>query len=68
MIEVYRDDNNDWHWRMVGAGKGKPIIAQSVVGYQKRSAMLKSLERVREQIGTANIIEAVTLPIKAVAE
>ena len=68
MIEIYRDNNNDWHWRMIGAGKDRLIIAQSGRGFPKRSGLLKSLERVRETIATAGIIEAVDLPAKAVAE
>jgi uncharacterized protein YegP (UPF0339 family) len=65
VIEIYRDNENNWHWRLVGSGKAKPVIAHSQGTFPKRSGLLKSLERVRETMPTAGIIEAVDLPVKA---
>lgn len=60
MFEVYRDSKNEWRWRL--KAKNGRIIADAGEGYKKRSAMLKSLERLKELVPTAGIIEVVVLP------
>lgn len=54
MIEVYRGQDG-WRWRLVAAN-GK-IVADSGESYVKRSAILKAIDRVKDLMAAAGVVE-----------
>jgi uncharacterized protein YegP (UPF0339 family) len=55
MFELYKDGKGEWRWRLLA--HNKKIIADSGEGYVKRSAARKAVDRVKQLVAVASIVE-----------
>ena len=53
-VEIYRDDNKKYNWRLISKAK---IHAQSTQSYVSKQGCLIALERARLQMQAADLIE-----------
>lgn len=59
MVEVYKDESNEWRWRLTAGDK---ILAKSAESYRRRGAAVKAWERVRDLAPKVGLVEI--LPMK----
>ena len=55
-IEVYKDKKGEHRWRVTSIGNGK-ILATSSEGYKSRQSLNKTLNLLRDQFGTADVVQ-----------
>jgi len=53
VFEVYRDDGDEWRWRLVH--RNGNIVADSAEGYSSRTAAVDGLDAVRALAATAHL-------------
>lgn len=60
MVEVYKDDDGQWRWRLTAGDK---ILARSADGFRRRGQAVNAWQRVVALAPQAGLVEI--LPMKA---